>query len=338
VKALSLAVLVGGFFGDEGKGKIAAYLSLKDDMSIGVRTGAINAGHTVVFNGSKYKLRIIPSAFVNRRSRLLIAAGALFSLDVLKKELETTQAYGRVGVDYNSGIITKEHQKRERMDEHLMKKVGSTGTGVGAAMVERVLRTLKLARDYDELKELLTDVAAEVNDALDRGENVLIEATQGCYLSLYHGTYPFVTSRDVTASAACSEVGVGPKRVDEVIVVFKSYVTRVGGGPLEGELPEEEAARRGWLEVATVTGRKRRSAPFNYELAKRAVMLNGATQVALTKLDVLFPECRGARRYDELSGAAKKFIEDIEAAVGAPVTLIGTGEDVMDIVDRRGEL
>ncbi|HDI46712.1 MAG TPA: adenylosuccinate synthetase, partial [Candidatus Methanomethylia archaeon] len=91
---MSLAVLVGGFFGDEGKGKIAAYLSLKDDMSIGVRTGAINAGHTVVFNGSKYKLRIIPSAFVNRSSRLLIAAGALFSLDVLKKELEATQAYG----------------------------------------------------------------------------------------------------------------------------------------------------------------------------------------------------------------------------------------------------
>ena len=74
------------------------------------------------------------------------------------------------------------------------------------------------------------------------------------YISLYHGEYPYVTSKDVTASAACSDVGIGPKNVDEVIVVFKSYVTRVGAGPLENEISEEEINKKGWSEFGTVTG------------------------------------------------------------------------------------
>jgi len=93
--------------------------------------------------------------------------------------------------------------------------------------------------------------------------------------------------------------------------------------------------RRGWVEIATVTGRRRRAAPFSYELARRAVMLNGATQVALTKMDVLFPECRGARSYDELPREAREFVERVEREVGVPVTLIGTGPDVWEVVDRR---
>jgi len=163
----------------------------------------------------------------------------------------------------------------------------------------------------------------------------LIEGTQGTYLSLYHGTYPYCTSKDVTASAACSDVGVGPKKVDDVILVFKAYTTRVGAGPLPDELSWEEAQKRGWAEIATVTGRKRRAAPFSYELAKRAVMLNGATQIALTKMDVLFPECKGVKRYEELSTEAKSFIKKIEDEVKVSVTLIGTGPDALEVVDRR---
>ena len=78
-----LTIVVGGFFGDEGKGKIVAYMSLADDVAVAVRCGAVNAGHTVVFNGKSWKLRALPSAFVNRNTRLLIAPGALVRLDVL---------------------------------------------------------------------------------------------------------------------------------------------------------------------------------------------------------------------------------------------------------------
>ena len=320
------------------RGKIAAYLGYKDNYRIAVRTGSINAGHTLVHDGKEIKLRIVPCAFVNASTRLLVGAGALYSVESLMREIEMTGARGRIGVDFNSGIILPDHIQKERSDEFLMKKVGSTGSGVGAATLDRVNRQLRLAKDFDELKPFLTDVEREVHDAIKKGGKVLLEGTQGLYLSLFHGNPPYVTSRDVSASAVCSEVGIGPKDVDEIVVVFKSYVTRVGGGPLEGELSEEEAARRGWLEIATVTKRKRRAAPFNFGLAERALRINSGTQIALTKLDAVFPECRGATSYGMLSKAAKEFVEGIERNLGVPVTVIGTGPGTLETIDRRGEI
>jgi adenylosuccinate synthase len=242
-----------------------------------------------------------------------------------------------VGVDRQCAIIELRHIEADKKG-YLAQKIRTTGSGTGPCNAERALRTVKLARDLPELEKFLTDVPQEVNAAIDEGKNVLIEGTQGTYLSLFHGTYPYCTSKDVTASAACSDVGVGPTKVDDVILVFKAYTTRVGGGPLPNELSWEEAEKRGWAEVATVTGRRRRSAPFNYELAKRAVMLNGATQAAVTKLDVMFPEFKGAKSYKELSKEAKAFIGKIEKEIQVPVTLIGTGPDTLEIVDRREEV
>jgi adenylosuccinate synthase len=120
-----------------------------------------------------------------------------------------------------------------------------------------------------------------------------------------------------------------------VLVVFKAYVTRVGGGPLTNEIDEEEAKKRGWLEYGSVTGRQRRASPFDMELAKRAIRLNSATELAVTKLDVLFPQNAGVKEYDKLSAEAKTFIGDIEGELGLKVTLIGTGPEIYDVVDRR---
>jgi len=97
----------------------------------------------------------------------------------------------------------------------------------------------------------------------------------------------------------------------------------------------EEAKRRGWDEYGTVTGRQRRAAPFNFDLAKRAAMLNGATQLAVTKLDILYPDCKGANKFSALNPEAVAFIEKIEEEIGLPVTLIGTGPGVKEIIDRR---
>ena len=332
-------VVVGGFFGDEGKGKIISYLALKDRPAIIARAGVgTNAGHTVVINGKLFKLRQIPSGFPYEKARLLIGPGVLVNPEVFFKEIEEVNCKDRVGIDYQCGVIEEKHIEEDKGSSHLRGKIGSTGSGCGPANAERALRRLKVAKDVPELQPYLTDVPLEINEAMDRGEMVLIEGTQGTYLSLYHGTYPFVTSKDVCAAAACSDVGIGPTKVDDVIVVFKAYVTRVGSGPLEGELSEEEAKKRGWLEIATVTGRKRRSAPFNFKLAKRAVMLNGATQIALTKIDVVFPESRGITDYNELPKEAKNFIERIESETGTPVTLIGTGPEINAMIDRRNEI
>ncbi|MEM0027553.1 MAG: adenylosuccinate synthetase [Ignisphaera sp.] len=335
---MPLAIVVGGFFGDEGKGKIAAYLALADNPSIAVRCGSINAGHTVVYGNRVWKLRLVPSFFVNKNVKLMIAAGALMRLDVFFNEVEETGVRGRIFVDRNTGVIEDRHVEAEKRDAFLVKDVGSTLQGVGFAMSDRVLRRLRLAKDFDVLRDYLVDVSLEVNNAIDRGELVYIEGVQGTFLSLYHGTYPYVTSRDTTASAFASEVGVGPKKVDEVIVVFKSYVTRVGGGPLEGELPPEEAERLGLVEVATVTGRRRRVALFNVDLAKKAIMLNSATQAAITRLDALYPNDKCVREWDKLSKDARNWIENIENSLKTPVTIIGTGEDALCTIDRRKEL
>lgn len=331
-------VVVGGFFGDEGKGKIAAYLGLRDSPQLAVRTGAVNAGHTVVFDGRVWRLRVVPSSFISKKTRLAVAAGALIRLDVFRAEVEETGVGDRIVVDQNTGVIEEKHVEMEKRDAELAGVIGSTLQGVGYAMADRVLRRLRLARDFPELSPYLGDVAQLVNDTLDRGEMVLIEGSQGAFLSLYHGTYPYVTSRDTTAAAILSEVGVGPKRVTDVVLVLKSYVTRVGGGPLEGEIPQEEAEKLGLVEYGSVTGRRRRVAFFNTKLALRAVMLNSPTQIALTKIDALFPEAKCATRWDSLPREARAWIESVENSLKVPVTIVGTGESVECTIDRRREL
>lgn len=328
-------VVVGGFFGDEGKGKIISYLAQNDNPSIVVRGGAgPNAGHTIEDGNKKYKVRMLPSGFLNKKARLMIGPGVVVNPDVLHKEIEEFGTARRSFVDNNCGIIEKTHTDADG-GGRLKEKIGSTGSGTGPANADRAMRTLKMAKEIPSLKPYLIDVAQELHRALDAEENVLVEGTQGTFLSLWHGTYPFVTSKDVTASGICADIGLGPKNVDDVMVVFKSYVTRVGTGNLHGELPMDEVAKRGWSEVGTVTGRQRRAAEFDFALAKRAVMLNSASQIALTKLDVLFPECAHKNSFKDLSVAAKKFITDVEDKTDVAVKLIGTGPGVTDIIDLR---
>ena len=326
---------MGGAFGDEGKGKIISYIALKENPKMAVRGGVgPNAGHTVVYDGRTIKLRMLPSAIVNRRTRLLIGAGVLVDPRVLLKEIGDAGAESRTGVDRNCAIIEEKHIALDRVG-HLKKKIGTTCTGTGPANSERVLRIGKIASQEPSLRKYVEDVSSSVNDALDRKESVLVEGTQGTLLSLYFGEYPYVTSKDVSASAICSDVGIGPKRVDDVLVVFKAYLTRVGSGVLEGELSASETRKRGWEEYGSVTGRPRRAAPFNFGLAKWAVRLNSGTQLAITKLDTIYPETRGVRSYPALSKKAKDFVSEVESELGIPVVYIGTGADSEDIIDRR---
>ena len=327
-------VICGGFWGDEGKGKIISYLAIKEKLDFCVRTGSVNAAHTIWYEGKRYALHMVPGGFVHEKCRLLIGAGSNVEVAQFLKEVEETNVKNRIGVDSQASIIEEKHSAQDKASAHL-KGLGTTGRGVGPAIEERVRRTAKIAHDVPELKPYLADVAAETNNAINGGKNVLLEGTQGLMLSLFYGTYPYVTGRDTSASAICSEAGVGPTKVDNVLVVLKSFMTRVGTGPLPGELPKEEAVKRGWFETAAGTGRDRRSAPFNFELAKKAVLLNGATQVAVTKLDCVYPKCKGARTYNDLPSDAKQFINEIEKQTRVAAALIGTGPEALDIIDRR---
>jgi adenylosuccinate synthase len=331
---LTCTVVVGGAFGDEGKGKIISHVSLRHSPRIAVRGGVgPNAGHTVVYDGVTLKLRMLPSAVVNERVILMIGAGVLVDPNVFLKEISEMKSEKRTRVDRNCSIIEESHIALDKQG-HLKDRIGTTGTGTGPANAARVLREAKVASEIPALKDYVTDVSKEVNDALDRHEDVLVEGTQGTLLSLYHGSYPYVTSKDVSASGICSDVGIGPRRVDEVLVVFKSYFTRVGSGPLDGELREDETLAHGWQEYGSVTGRLRRAAPFNYDLARWSVRINSASQLALTKLDAVFPEVAKAKEYGQLSSRAKEFVERTESELSTPVVYIGTGPDASDIIDR----
>jgi len=265
----------------------------------------------------------------------MIGAGVPVETAILLNEIKETDSENRISVDYQCAMLEERHKTQECESEHLSNKIGSTKSGVGACNAERALRMVKLARQETSLRPYVTDTVAEIHQALSNGRNVMVEGTQGTFLSLYHGTYPYVTSKDVTASQACADVGIGPTDVDDVIIIFKAYVTRVGEGPLEGQLDREEVLRRGWMEHGTVTGRERRAAPFDFKLAKRAVQLNGATQIALTKLDVLYPKAKGIRDYVNMPKEARDFAVSIERETNVPVTLIGTGPDEKDIIDKR---
>lgn len=329
------SVIVGAFWGDEGKGKIISYLALKDNLDLCVRTGSVNAAHTVWKDGQKYALHMVPAGFINEKCLLRIAAGANVHIPQFFKEVEMTHVQNRIGIDQNSSIIEKKHSAQDKASA-VNKGIGTTGWGVGPAVEERARRTAKLAKDMPELRPYIMDTVTEINDALDNGKNILLEGTQGFMLSLFlSGGFPFVTSRDTGASAIASEAGVGPTRIDDVIIVYKSFMTRVGAGPLPGEISKVEAQKRGWFETAAGTGRDRRSAPFDFDLARRNAKINGATQAALTKLDCMFPDCRSARKFEALSDDAKQFIKQVESRTGIPVVLIGTGPEALDIIDKR---
>lgn len=332
-------IVVGGQWGDEGKGSIIAYLATHDKPEVIARGGVgTNAGHSVFINGKKYAVRQLPTGFMNEDARLLVGAGVLVDPDVFFHELEHLKDFNvkdRVGIDYRCTVIEPKHKELDRTNGYLHGKIGTTGSGCGPANADRVLRRARQAKDIKELEPYLTDVAAEVNDALDEGKLVLVEGTQGFGLSLYFGTYPYVTSKDTSASAIASDVGIGPTRVDDVIVVFKSFPTRVGAGPFPTEMSEEEADRLGLVEYGTVTGRRRRVGWFDFEFAKYSARINGATILAVTMLDKYDKEAFGVTDFDKLPAKAKEFIEEIEERVGVPVGLIKTGPELEHIIDLR---
>ena len=335
---MGCTVIVGGFFGDEGKGKIVAHVAESDDPSIIARGGVgPNAGHTVISGKESYGVRMVPSGFIYEPARLMIGTGVLVNPDVLFDEINKIghRVRERLKVDKRCSIIEQKHIEMDKSDERLKDKIGTTGTGCGPANVERVMRSALQAKDIEALAEFITDVPLEVNEAIDRGEFVILEGSQGFGISLFYGTYPFVTTKDTTASQIAADVGVGPTKIDEVIVVFKAFPTRVGEGPFETEMSLEESEKLGIVEYGTVTKRRRRIGYWDGKFARYSAMINSATCIAITGLDRLDPAVRGVTDYDKLSDKVKEFVSMAEKDVGVPFKLLSTGPGDTEIVDLR---
>ncbi|MDI6888505.1 MAG: adenylosuccinate synthetase [Methanocellales archaeon] len=333
---MSVTIVVGGFFGDEGKGKIVAHIAHRDKPSIIARGGVgPNAGHTVKKGKEMHGVRMIPSGFIYKDARLLIGAGVLVDPHVLLREISELGVEGRIGVDCRCPIIEEKHIEEDKGTARLADVIGTTGTGCGPANKDRVMRCARQAKDIDMLKDYITDVALEVNEALDAGQTITIEGSQGFGISLFYGTYPYVTSKDTSASQIAADVGVGPTRIDDVVVVYKAFPTRVGAGEFPTEMSLEEAKRLGIEEFGTVTGRPRRIGRWDGKMARYSAMVNGATQAALTGLDKLDPSCRGVTDYDKLSNTVKEFVHKAEQDIGVPITILSTGPEMSETIDLR---
>jgi adenylosuccinate synthase len=332
---MACTIIVGGQWGDEAKGKIASYLALRDDIRLAARGGlGPGAGHTVVHGGATYKLRQIPSAILHPHTRLLIGAGTLIRPEVLLEEIASHRLEGRVGIDRRATLIEPKHVEQETASRHLTEVVASTRSGHGPALAELAMRSALRAVEEPSLQPYLTDVSEEINAACDRGEKVLLEGTNGTLLSVLYGTYPHTVAKDATASTVAADVGVGPRRVEDVVLVFKTYPTRVGAGVFPTEMDPGEVERRGFLEYGTVTGRRRRVGTFDFDLARGAVRVNHPSFLALTFLDRIDPGCRGSS-FEGLSREVRSFIDRVESELQVPVSLLGTGPDTFDIIDRR---
>ena len=317
-------IITGAQFGDEGKGKIVDLIA-KDYDIVARFQGGNNAGHTVKVGDNIYKLHLIPSGIL-LNARVLIGPGVTLNPEVLAEEIMMLKKHGievdarKLGIDAKTSIIMPYHIEMDGLREaSRKKKIGTTKRGVGYAYIDKVARDeIRMAEIIDSkrlssrLQELapqkereiaamggdpkivmdstlieryielgrqfttyITDVSREINEALNEGKHVMAEAAQGTHLDIIHGTQKFVTSSSTIAGSACANLGVGP--------------TRVGEGPLPTELTGElgEKIQKAGYEFGTTTGRSRRCGWFDLPLMKKAIVLNGYTEISLTKLDVL---------------------------------------------------
>ncbi|MFB0561488.1 MAG: adenylosuccinate synthetase [Candidatus Lokiarchaeia archaeon] len=344
---MSCTIVCGGQYGDEGKGKIAAYLTIKDDIRFAVRAGVgPNACHTFIVCNEETGLLEkcftfhIPSGLINKETKLFISAGTLINPGILIHEVKRLKIEDRLYIDKNCGIITCEHVKGEEKSEHLRETIKTIGSGCGIANSERAMRKIENFADFLKgegsktvLKSMECDVSEEVHKALDENIDVIVEGTQGFGLSLYYGDYPYVTSKDTSASAIAADVGLGPKDVDEVICIFKVYPTRVSKGFLNDELNVDDVSKLNLIEYSGLSTNIKRVGNWDSKLARRAIMVNNPTQIALT-LNGPYSS-PGVRNFEALSPTVKKLVENLQEELKVPITLISTSPRIEDTIDLR---
>lgn len=342
---MTITVVIGGQFGSEGKGKVTAHLCRNHNYNVAIRCGGPNSGHTININNEPVVLRQIPAGVVNPSARLYLAAGCLIDLEVLLEEIKLFKLFpDRLGIDRNA-VIIDEGYDQEEIRNNLNNRIGSTCTGTGIAVAKRVLRTknIKLTKDIPELKHYITNTSDKVMGHYADNDKIVIEGTQGFGLSVYHSQYyPYTTSRDTTASAFISEVGISPLIVSDIVMVIRTYPIRVGGnsGPLPDEIDWETIWRESNYpykiqEFTSVTKRLRRVARFNNDIVDKAVLVNKPTEIALMGTDYIDFKNKSSRTFENLTSETKSFIFDLEERFGTKINYIGIGPMDEELIDRK---
>jgi adenylosuccinate synthase len=345
-------VIIGGQYGSEGKGNIADYLS--PEYSVLMRVGGPNAGH-IVYEEPPYTHISLPCGTRrNDNAQILIGPGAVINPDTLIKEIRECEVEpGRLIVDEGVALICQDDIDWEA--EHLKDEIGSTANGVGVAAARRIRdrfrddRACRLGKDIRSTHPELVPYFGSTHERLERayseGERILLEGTQGTGLSMFHGDYPSVTSRDTTAAGCLSEAGIGPRRVRKVVMVCRSYPIRVGGesGDFSKEISWDIVSERSNIpveklkghEIGSRSGKGRRVGEFDWHMLRRSCHLNSPTDIALTFSDYLSISNQEATRFEQLTSETINFVEEVELVSGVPCSLIANRFNHKCVIDRR---
>lgn len=343
-------VLIGGQFGSEGKGNIVGHIA--PEYSLLVRVGGPNAGHQVYAEPKPEKYFHLPSGTQRAPdARLLLGPGAVIYPEKLLEEIADHKiGADRLTIDPSAMIIRDEDRDEEA---EKFSSISSTAQGVGIASARKMTGRSDykengaafLARDCEVLKPFLGSARRVLADAIVAGQRILLEGTQGTGLSLHHGDYPHVTTRDTTVSGCLADAGIAPSNVRKIIMVCRTYPIRVGGpsGPMAHEVDMAEISQRSGIaleelartERTTTTRRERRIAEFDWLQFRDSVQLNGPTDIALTFVDYFDVKNRSAFRFEQLTPETINFVEEVERVSGRPVSLLSTDFNWRNVIDRR---
>jgi len=282
--------------------------------------------------------------YEDKHGRLGIRLSDLLDEDLFKKKLKTNLSY--------KNFLLMDLYQSEPLDEKKVFEEYMTFAG--------------------KVKDMIIDDAYYLNDEINRGSRVLFEGAQGTYLDIDFGTYPYVTSSHTISGGVSVGLGIAPFKIEKILGVAKAYTTRVGAGPFPTELKNQmaESLRKKGNEFGATTGRPRRCGYFDVVLIQYAAMLNGAKEIALTKLDILDDEpelkiCKsyslmdrfdsslmdkakpvyetltgwkgktsGITKYSELPENSKKYVEKIEELSEIKVSMISVGGETEAMIVR----
>lgn len=329
--------VIGGQWGDEGKGKVVDLLAARAKVVCRF-SGGSNAGHTVINPMGRFQLHLVPSGICYANTRCIIGNGVVVNPAVLLEEMDLLRSQGmdikNLSISDRAHIVMPYHILLDSLEEDARggSAIGTTRRGIGPAYADKTARLgiraadlldkeafrerlqavleqknrlitvlygaspLSLEQVYQEyvqygerLAPFICETDTIIDEALVRGEPVLLEGAQGTLLDVDYGTYPYVTSTTTMVGGACAGLGIPPSRIHGVLGVFKAYSTRVGGGPMPTELKDKtgELIRERAHEYGTTTGRARRCGWFDAVVGRMSTRLNGFTGIALTRLDIL---------------------------------------------------
>ena len=317
---MSAIIVVDAFWGDSGKGKVAAFLAQKHQAAYSVRAGiGTNAGHSILFaDGSEIRTRQLPCGFLHPDTQLRIGSGVAVDPELFFAELDQ--------LDPSYGLREADSRRLPLPADPARVPPTRSGRRLSAGTRHHRQRQRRRPRRIPP---------AELNESCLRGETIVVEGSQGTHLSLaLSEDYPDCTSDNCTTAAFADDVGLNWRHIAEVCLVVKAVPSRVGTGPLPLQLTPAEEERRGIVEYGVTTGRRRRKAAgISWPHLETAVLLNGPTQLALTFCDHLDPEVAGARHRSALTAPVRQLIDELEKQFNIPVSLCDCGVHFENLIE-----